>query len=48
MSIGDEVIWPVKVAEVPINSEPHRRRRAFSQPSLENEFTVLGKLLETV
>jgi hypothetical protein len=31
--VGDEVIWPANVADEPINSESHRRRRAFSQPS---------------
>jgi hypothetical protein len=32
---GDAAIWPVNTADVPINSEPHRRLGAFSQPELE-------------
>jgi hypothetical protein len=30
--VGGEVIWPANVSDEPINTEPHRRPRAFSQP----------------
>jgi hypothetical protein len=31
--VGDEAIWPANVADEPVNSAPHRPRRAFSQTS---------------
>jgi hypothetical protein len=34
---GDEVIWPANVADEPIKSEPHRRLRASSHPSWDQQ-----------